>query len=466
VRANTFWLISALLAAQACNCDKKPVVTGDGGGEVDMTSAEIDMTVVITEDLAGVDIAGADLSCLATSCGAPLGCACTVGTDCCSGNCDSGKCVPMGCKAQGLDCTADGECCTLFCSNLKCAIRTPPCSGTGSPCATGDNCCSGNCATQAGSACGDGGTGCVCGTSSGCKAAGEACTTDPMCCNGICDNPDGGAGSCAVLTGCKSAGEPCGTEGYNGSCCSTVCLDTGSGTPHCVFLGGCRVQDELCKTDGECCSKKCSQQGTTLDGTPIKRCANASSCLPAGEVCGGQGASSNCCPNGGGDTGCEPTGGGFRRCFGGENTTCTLPGQVCVNETECCNDPYPNLVCMPRTGTTMPTVCCLADGQLCAFGDVCCSGVCTPAMDGMLRCGAMSCVMSGGNCTTDGDCCAGNCCRDNGAGVLQCTTSCGTACTLGQLGDPCTADADCCNSPPNGPVQCVGSVEFRACGLP
>lgn len=292
------------------------------------------------------------------------------------------------------------------------------------------------------------------------------------------------------------------------------------------------MQDELCRTDGECCSGSCEANGTTADGRVIMRCANATSCLPAGEVCGGSGASSNCCPNGGGDTGCEPTGGGFRRCFGGENSTCTLPSHECTSTAECCLDPFPNVMCQPgRDGTN---VCCLSQGEACAFGDVCCCGVCAPDAAGALVCcppppclpdgatctmpsdccagtcgvdpanpaGGMvcnpgtctvdgadcttsadccsgacgldailmrmvcsptTCVGTGGGCTVDGDCCGTNCCRANAAGVRQCTSDCGTACTLGQLGDFCAADSECCNSPP---VICDPSVEFRRCILP
>ena len=78
-------------------------------------------------------------------------------------------------------------------------------------------------------------------------------------------------------------------------------------------------------------------------------------------------------------------------------------------------------------------------------------------------CSPTTCVSTGGGCTVDGDCCGTNCCRANAAGVRQCTSDCGTACTLGQLGDYCAADSECCNSPP---VICDPSVEFRRCILP
>jgi hypothetical protein len=366
----------------------------------------------------------------------------------------------------------------------------------GSSCAAADECCTGNCASPAGTPCAGSGD-CVCGASAGCSAGGQSCTSDAECCNGLCDRPGGAStGTCALLGSCRVAGEPCGTPGYNGSCCSTVCLDsTGDGVARCQFLGGCRVQDELCTSDAECCSGVCAEAGTTVDGRPILRCANATSCLPAGEVCG-TGSSNNCCPNGGGSTGCEPTGAGFRRCYGGA-PGCTLPGQECTSSDECCMETFPNIECQPdhrggRDGST--NVCCLSQGESCAFGDVCCCGVCAPdeagnlvccppppmssctpdgdacaedgdccsgdcgvdATTGDMVCSPTTCGPDGGSCTVDGDCCMGLCCRDN-----TCTTDCGGACTGGQLGDLCAVDADCCNSPP---VVCAGT-EFKTCQL-
>jgi len=260
-----------------------------------------------------------------------------------------------------------------------------------------------------------------------------------------------------VLGSCGSAGEPCGTPGFNGSCCSTVCLDgDGEGIARCQHLGGCRVQDDLCRFDAECCSGSCVANGLTLDGREIKRCANADSCLPPGEVCGGQGSSSNCCPNGGGDTGCEPTGGGFRRCFGGA-PGCTLPSQGCTTTADCCTD-IPNIMCQPST-VTGGNACCLADGETCAFGDLCCGGICSPSGNsadppGTLRCGS-TCKADGQACTADSDCC--HCCGANG----QCTSQCGS-CTGPQLGQLCDPQGPaCCNSPT---VTCQG-VEFPTCQL-
>jgi hypothetical protein len=261
------------------------------------------------------------------------------------------------------------------------------------------------------------------------------------------------------------AGEPCSPEGVSGgSCCSAACLDpTGSGTPRCQYLGGCRIQDDLCTSNEQCCSGSCEQNGVTLDGRPIMRCANTGSCQPIGEVCF-QGASANCCPNGGGTFGCETTSTGIDRCYGGEGD-CTLPGQSCATTDECCKDPYPTIEC--QEGPNGELLCCMDNGSACAFSDVCCCGVCAPDDSGALVCcpNNQTCVPTGGACTADGDCCEG--CCDDATGT--CTTDqaiCGE-CLLGQLGDLCMGgNADCCNNvDEGGPVVCTGSGEFPTCQL-
>lgn len=284
---------------------------------------------------------------------------------------------------------------------------------------------------------------------------------DDQCCNLLCDKPGGGdTGTCAEIGGCMTAGEPCTTPGLSGACCSTICLQTSGEGPTCQFLGGCRVQDELCVSDGQCCSGVCEARGTTADGRDIMRCANADSCLPAGEVCGEGGASSNCCPNGGGDTGCEPSGAGFRRCLGGESGDCVLPGRECETTEDCCTDPYDAIMCSP--GPTGADICCLADGEECAFGDVCCGGICVPDSEGVLRCGNM-CIPDGSACTTAADCCGCGCLPD-GSGALTCTSDpdeCGP-CTGPSLGEDCTPGGEpCCNAPT---VECSGG-EFPVCVL-
>ena len=186
------------------------------------------------------------------------------------------------------------------------------------------------------------------------------------------------------------------------------------------------------------------------------RCANADSCLPPGEVCGDGGASSNCCPNGGGDFGCVLGAEGIRRCLGGA-PGCTLPSETCTSTADCCVETFPELTC--DTGPSGAMVCCLPDGESCATGSTCCSGICAPDATGALVCGSM-CLPDGASCTTDADCCGCGCVAD-GAGGSTCTSDpdlC-SPCTLAQLGEPCSADADCCNT---ATVRCAIEFEFSA----
>ncbi len=365
------------------------------------------------------------------------------------------------CLANGATCVAPADCCSTECTGGTCGPATA-CAAVGSHCADDDGCCSRNCVGSGGGDCGGAGD-CVCAPRAACTASGAACTDDDECCNGLCDRPGGAAdGTCASIGACMTAGEPCGTEGLSGSCCSTVCLDTeGEGMGRCQYLGGCRVQDELCRTSAECCSGVCEERGTTADGRPIMRCANAGSCLPAGEVCGEGGASSNCCPNGGGDTGCEPTGTGFRRCFGG-TSGCTIPSHTCTTTEDCCVETFSHIMCQPdRTGEM---VCCLSDGEECAFGDVCCSGICAPdPSDGVLRCGAM-CVADGGACTTAADCCGCGCIAGASGRVCTSDPALCAPCTGPQLGELCEHGGEpCCNEPT---VVCdPAAAEFPTCVL-
>jgi hypothetical protein len=112
-------------------------------------------------------------------------------------------------------------------------------------------------------------------------------------------------------------------------------------------------------------------------------------------------------------------------------------------------------------------LCCLPDGDECAFGDVCCSGICAPDDTGTLRCGETGgCVADGDPCTAAADCC-GCACVSDGAGGQVCTSDpaqC-SACTGSPLGGGCATDADCCNPTT---VRCTSGdtgVEFGTCVL-
>ncbi|MBN1612409.1 MAG: hypothetical protein JW940_37610 [Polyangiaceae bacterium] len=219
--------------------------------------------------------------------------------------------------------------------------------------------------------------------------AGESCETDGDCCSGTC----GDDGLCPDTGRCQTAGEPC--TGYH-ECCTGICADPGTGTSVCQYAGGCRPIGEVCADDADCCSAR-----RDADSDGIHRCIKPPGCMQPGEVCW-TGQAANCCPNGrdGGNRLCLPSVIGVHRCF-----TAGTPEE------------------------------CVPDGQSCAFGDECCSGLCLPDQDRNLVCGP-ACVPTDGACTADGDCCDGLCmdgqCTPR---LLECVP----------LGVACRLDAGCCS---------------------
>ena len=277
-------------------------------------------------------------------------------------------------------------------------------------------------------------------TITACRASGTTCSADTECCNNLCDRPNGAQiGQCAILGSCATADEPCTSVGASGDCCSNACLrNEASGPATCQHIGGCKPTNELCTFATECCSGSCAAAGTTNDGRTIRRCASGITCQPSGELCSLAGSIANCCPPGGGATGCEEASIGLPRCLGG-TAGCTLPGNACIDTSECCTESFPAIACqIARSGNQ---VCCLSAGQSCAFGDTCCSGVCAPGPGGALVCQSAP-VATDGACTTSADCATG-CCRKNPLGALTCTNECAT-CTAGQLGESCSESSPCC----------------------
>jgi hypothetical protein len=303
---------------------------------------------------------------------------CLFSVDCCSTWCVAGACATGStCGVIGTTCTTAVQCCSGICSAGRCQSVGGTCSPLGESCTSGNGCCSGFC---------DAGR---CGIGFFCRASGELCNEGADCCTGICEGyTPTTPGRCAFLGGCLTVGQPC---TGNRNCCSKACVDPGTGVRVCTYLSGCRPTGELCTTTGECCASLCERD----DRGRSWRCQNPPGCQPAGEMCIA-GATNNCC---GGHEYCRPTIAGVYRCWS--------PGWTD----------------------------CLAGGELCHFGDECCSGVCTVWPDGFYRCGS-TCLPEGGGCTADGDCCAPDVCLD--AVCLPPDTPCVP------LGGICSVNADCC----------------------
>lgn len=368
---------------------------------------------------------------------------CTKNTDCCSNSCVAGTCdVPaLACKLAGGLCGGDGECCSRRCDlnldggkrcsgpnqcrpvgapcaaaneccSLYCDPQTRLCAGgkvcqlAGGPCGNAVECCSnvcsagrcaavGPCASLGESCNGNGGccsqvcVGGRCFFANYCRAGGDICAAHADCCNGACDAK---TKRCAVLTQCVPTNEPC--SGLR-SCCNTLCVDTRLGQ-FCFPIGGCRPTSEVCTDDKQCCSLKCGP----ADGQGVRRCARVGNCIPDGDVCGGLGASQNCCT--GGKQGCHKTANGVSRCF-------------------------PNFGGM-----------CLGDGKPCQFADQCCGRTCLPDANSPsgFSCGSKCVPIGMGTCTQDADCCTGGVCQ---AGICR---DGGQKCS--PLGGKCAVGADCC----------------------
>jgi hypothetical protein len=209
------------------------------------------------------------------------------------------------------------------------------------------------------------------------------------------------------------------------------------GLGFCTAIGGCRVQGEPCVNDLDCCSDvvdgTAHPGACAPDSSGVKRCQKMTSCLADGEVCGGQGASQNCCAAHGNVKNCWPTSSGVSRCFPqgqclaagppGSPTPCTVPDECCSN------------ICVPNPGS--PT------GYACA-------GACLPLSGqdcSAMSCGAgLSCInnvcINQPQCTSDADCCTGGQCQNG-----NCVTT-GQTCV--PIGGSCSDNSECCTGGCNG----------------
>ncbi|MBI5501167.1 MAG: putative metal-binding motif-containing protein [Deltaproteobacteria bacterium] len=324
-------------------------------------------------------VPGGGLECVGTGACEGTGGSCLFSADCCSFWCAAGTCdTGFTCRVTGSSCTSPYQCCSGLCSGGTCASIGGTCSPLGETCTSSNGCCSGWCDIA------------NCGIGFFCRASGELCNVNADCCDGICEGyTPTTPGRCAFLGGCLTVGQPC---TGNRNCCSKACVDPGTGVRVCTYLSGCRPYGELCTVDANCCSGLCEPD----DAGRSMRCQNPPGCQPAGEMCF-TGATNNCC---GGHDNCRPTIAGVNRCW--------------------------------PDGWTV----CLPEGDICHFGDECCSGVCSLQPDGTYRCGG-ACIALGGTCTADADCCTPNICR---GGTCQPPDA---ACS--PLGTPCLLSTECCS---------------------
>lgn len=221
----------------------------------------------------------------------PVGSACAVGNDCCSGVCD-GFCVAVdGCRPAGESCAAGADCCSHVCagdgSGRVICQRIGGCRVVGELCSADRDCCPD--ATCAGI---DAETGIGrCARAGTCVGAGEICRVngDPAAMRDCCDSTAGriqcrasdvrGLDRCLVTSSeCAGNGGACAAPG---DCCGGRCVPDADGRLSCssACVGGVG----RCTSDADCCGATCA-----LDA----HCAAVRTCAAIAEPCD---ADADCC---------------------------------------------------------------------------------------------------------------------------------------------------------------------------
>jgi hypothetical protein len=449
------------------------------------------------------------------------GTSCMVGTDCCSGICDSKtmQCAASTCVNSGA-CVNATDCCNLNCNGGQCGSQActsdGQACGTGMPvCCSGPNACSGGTCKQIGNGCHTAGNACTVNTDccsgtcdmatklcanpsaiSFCTQVGDICFKDSDCCTAIC-NLTNGAGTCGAIPGgvCSVDGTKCTGCTTTPPCCSSYCGSYGSaGSTVCQPAGGCRVLGDLCNKNSDCCGgdpTACNLQGSGevvcnifdtarklgICGTP-----NGSNC-PTTAVCTtGPGCGPGTCIPEGDVCHCmlyDSKGICWDNCPAGQ--TCkTLPSGCSVNSVNanCCGTPGANkMTCrldkvgVPRCYTVSA---CANPGQACSSSADCCNGVpCVPNPSGTYVCGT-ACVPTGGKCSSTADCCAGQgnvCVIPPGQTVGTCGNpnppgTDGGMTTCSYAGQNCNASSQpCCanNGTCEGPTGAVCAANETDC---
>jgi len=312
-----------------------------------------------------------------------------------------GHCVLGGsyCIQTGDVCVRGSDCCGGICNIAAgktlgtCSVPAPGgtrCAGAvdGSFCNGCGTCCSRLCAPY-------GPTGVyICQPANGCHIDGDLCVRDQDCCGNDKSLPTSGqnvqcvrehasdpVGVCRNPMGCSPEGNVCHYKASDGAsytcnvssapnnCCggtgnSDFCMLDQLGVPRCMGLGTCRKGGETCAFTGDCCNNV----PCVPDSTGQLRCLmsdSGSSCVASGGYCT---VTADCCPGtsciapqgstlgtcgiisapppDGGTTSDAATGtdGSTTTDGGGTSTSdatpppvCSQYGQICVNNTDCCN---------------------------------------------------------------------------------------------------------------------------------
>lgn len=310
---------------------------------------------------------------------------CARDNDCCTGTCSIadghtvGVCAeppkgPSYCtKVDGMLCNGCGDCCSRLCapgpSGIDICQPASGCHVTGDLCRQDTDCCGGD-------------------ATSGLPGAGNgSCVIQPGAKVGICSNPmNGGKNACNpegnVCHYLEDQGYACNSSSARSDCCgpetpkSLMCKLDALGVPRCLGVGECKPRGEVCASAADCCDNV----PCVPDGQGALRCLDDGACVPKGGSCTING---DCCPgglchrepgstvgsctssspppvgvggsgsggssNGGASNGGSSTGGSNYAGSGGTAgtpTVCSEYGQICGQDSDCCNGvPCNNGIC-------------------------------------------------------------------------------------------------------------------------
>jgi len=377
-----------------------------------------------------------------------FGTPCSTGDTCCSKTCDStGSCTTTSgpnCAAAGTSCSANTDCCSTSCVGNVCQDKQ--CVADGSTCAQDGECCGGSCQNNK----------CT-PLNAACKTDGNPCGGNVDCCSSFCNANH----TCGPASWCTQDGDSC---AHDADCCGGLCQMGATGT-----LGLCThpmpgstncsagVDGTVCSDCGGCCSRLCEVYAPT----GVKVCQPAEGCRVDGDICR---TDTDCC----GAAGTGLPGDGNVTCLKQVATdptgvcrnpiSCNPEGDVCQYQNyatcgnssarnDCCAAPGNSGVCQ-LDGLGVPRCYglgtkCRMSGETCSFAGDCCNGLpCVPDGNGILHCGAAACVAMGGMCTATADCCNGASCVFTPG---QTYGTCGGGGTCAQDGQSCTQNSNCCN---------------------
>jgi hypothetical protein len=304
------------------------------------------------------------------------------------------------CIQPGDSCSRDGDCCTATCTiadgHTVGVCAAPPTGPAycdkvdGMLCEGCGDCCSRLCAP------GPSGVS-ICQPASGCHVTGDLCKQDTDCCGGdptsglpgagngnchiepgakigICSNPENGGDNacnpegnvCHYLADAEYA---CTSSSARSNCCgpetpkALMCKLDALGVPRCLGVGECHAAGDVCASAADCCNNV----PCVPDDKGALRCLD-DVCVPSG---GGCTINGDCCPgglchrepgsvvgsctsytpppppSGGASSGGASSGGASS---GGANSggsggtagappvpVCSLYGQICTEDGDCCN---------------------------------------------------------------------------------------------------------------------------------